>query len=81
MNPDEMYAAVASRGGEAYKTKAGANSQRSSVTGVTSVAPVEHDPLQRGADSCMADEMNDIKSPGGPQPSSDTKRMFPDVTS
>ena len=33
LNPDEMYAAVKSRGGEAYKTKASGNSKRSSLTG------------------------------------------------
>lgn len=58
LNPDDMYAAVASRGGEAYKTKAGAHSKRSSVTDATHVVPADIGTgakLGIGADSVMQD--------------------------
>ena len=75
MNPDEMYAAVASRGGEAYKTKAGANAKRSSVTGATGA---EQDGDKRGGGSSMTDEQNGSKIAEARrgQPSPDTKRVF-----
>lgn len=58
LNPDEMYAAVASRGGEAYKTKAGAHAKRSSGAGATQVAPMHpsaKDSVMQGSENGRED--------------------------
>jgi hypothetical protein len=65
MNPDEMYAAVASRGGEAYKTKAGSGSKRTSVSGATHLASVDAGPSSKhGVGSSADSAMKNAESSG-----------------